>query len=81
MNQVIGMHEAKSSLSQLVQRAAKGEVIFIGPHGKAEAKLVPLESKAHFRRRIGILKGRLNVAEDFDAPLPPDVLASFESAL
>lgn len=81
MNQVIGMHEAKSSLSQLVQRAAKGEVILIGPHGKAEAKLVPMDAPTHIDRQIGIMKGRLHVAEDFDAPLPPDVVASFERTL
>ena len=81
MNHVVGMHEAKSTLSQLVQRAAGGEVILIGPHGKAEAKLVPLGAAAPLRVRIGLLRGRLHVPDDFDAPLPADTLDSFEAGL
>ena len=78
MNSIIGMHEAKSTLSQLVQRAAAGETILIGPHGRAEAKLVAVDVPIRAKRRIGVLKGKLNVPDDFDAPLPKDVLDSFE---
>ena len=78
MKSVIGMHEAKSNLSQLVQRAAAGETILIGPHGRAEAKLVAADVPIRAQRRIGLLKGKLNVPDDFDAPLPKDVLDSFE---
>jgi antitoxin (DNA-binding transcriptional repressor) of toxin-antitoxin stability system len=78
MNSIIGMHEAKSTLSQLVQRAAAGETILIGPHGRAEAKLVAVDAPTRAKRRIGLLKGKLNVPDNFDAPLPDDVLDSFE---
>lgn len=74
---VVPMHQAKSSLSRLVKRASGGEVIFIGSYGRAEAALMPA---ARFRpqKRLGILEGKLNIPDDFDAPLPPDILASFE---
>jgi antitoxin (DNA-binding transcriptional repressor) of toxin-antitoxin stability system len=78
MNEIIGMHEAKSTLSQLVQRAAAGETILIGPHGRANAKLVAVDAPVRAARRIGILKGKLKVPETFDAPLPQGVLRSFE---
>ena len=72
---IIPMHQAKSSLSRLVKRAAAGEVIFIGSYGKAA--LTPVTS-AMPRKRLGILEGKLTIPDDFDAPLPPDILAAFE---
>lgn len=75
--EVIPMHQAKSTLSQLVQRAAAGETVLIGPNGHAIAKLTSLDAPTPPKRRIGILKGKLVVPEDFDAPLPEDVLADF----
>jgi prevent-host-death family protein len=78
MNEIIGMHEAKSTLSQLVQRAAAGETILIGPHGRADAKLVAVDAPVRAKRCIGILKGKMNLPQDFDAPLPDDVLRTFE---
>lgn len=78
MISIIGMHEAKSTLSQLVQRAAAGETILIGPHGRAEAKLVAVDTPTRAKRRIGLLKGKLKVPDNFDAPLPDNMLDSFE---
>ena len=74
---IIPMHQAKSSLSRLVKRAAAGEVIFIGSYGRAEAALTPV-TIAMPRKRLGILEGKLTIPDDFDAPLPPDILAAFE---
>ncbi|MBE7942360.1 MULTISPECIES: type II toxin-antitoxin system prevent-host-death family antitoxin [Ramlibacter] len=62
---VIGMHEAKSTLSQLVQRAAAGETILIGPHGRAQAKLVPVDV-APARKRIGVARGKFKVPDNID---------------
>ena len=76
--QVISMHQAKTTLSQLVQRAAAGETVLIGPNGRALAKLTSLEIPTQPKRRLGFLKGKLDVPEDFDAPLPEDVLSDFE---
>jgi antitoxin (DNA-binding transcriptional repressor) of toxin-antitoxin stability system len=71
------MHQAKSSLSQLVKRAAKGETIFIGSYGRAEAVLTSATSVKP-KKRLGLMEGKLTVPDDFDAPLPPELLASFE---
>lgn len=74
---IVPMHQAKSSLSQLVKRAARGETIFIGSYGRAEAVLVSAVD-AKPKKRLGLLEGTLTVPEDFDAPLPPEILAAFE---
>jgi prevent-host-death family protein len=74
---IVPMHQAKSSLSQLVKRAANGEIIFIGSYGRAEAVLTSAE-KAKPKKRLGLLEGKLTVPDDFDAPLPPEVLNAFE---
>ena len=78
--EVISMHQAKSTLSQLVKRAANGETILIGAYGKTSAKLVSATQPTVLKKRIGILAGKLIVPNDFDAPLPDDVLAAFEGA-
>ena len=75
---VVSMHKAKTTLSQLVQRAAGGETILIGAYGKVDAKLVAADAPAAKQKRIGLLKGQLVVPDDFDQPLPADVLAAFE---
>jgi antitoxin (DNA-binding transcriptional repressor) of toxin-antitoxin stability system len=78
--EVISMHQAKSTLSQLVKRAATGETILLGAYGKVEAKLVPATESAMPTKKIGVLAGKLVVPEDFDAPLPDDILQTFEGA-
>ena len=76
---IVPMHQAKSALSQLVKRAAGGETIFIGSYGRAEAVLKSAAS-AKPKKRLGLLKGKLKVPDDFDAPLPPELLAAFEGS-
>jgi prevent-host-death family protein len=73
----INIYEAKTQLSKLVERAAAGEDVIIARGGKPVARLTRL---ATARRKIhfGLLKGRVKVAKDFDAPLPKDMLAQFE---
>ena len=73
---VIPMHQAKSSLSQLVKRAAGGETIFIGSYGRPEAVLTSAAAKP--KKRLGLLEGKLTIPEDFDAPLPTEILTAFE---
>jgi prevent-host-death family protein len=70
------MHEAKTHLSRLVERAAAGEVIVIARSGKPVAKLVAYEGDDS-QRVPGSLRGRIEVPDDFDAPLPPDMLDRF----
>ncbi len=64
---LVNMHEAKTQLSRLVDRAVAGEEIVIARAGKAVARLVPLERPPR-PKRIGILKGEIWMAEDWDSP-------------
>lgn len=72
---VTNIHEAKTHLSRLVERAAKGEEIVIGKAGKPLAKLVPYR-EARTPRQPGAWRGRVRIAPDFDA-LPEELAAAF----
>jgi prevent-host-death family protein len=77
--QTVNIHAAKTHLSRLVDAAAAGEEILIARAGRPVARLVPLqEIVATRRRQLGRLTGVLQVPDDFDAPLPDDVVAGFE---
>ena len=71
------IYEAKTSLSKLVDRASKGEEIVIAKAGKPLAKLVPLR-RSRKRRKPGGWEKKVFIADDFDAPLPPELQAAFE---
>ena len=73
----VNVHEAKTHLSRLLRRVAEGEEIVIARSGVPVARLVPVERRA--RRVFGIDRGRFEVPEDFNSPLPEDVLRDFES--
>ena len=77
----VNLYEAKTQLSALVDRAAKGEEIVIAKAGKPMAKLVPLadngDSAKPLRKFGQNLLGITHIADDFDAPLPEDVLRDF----
>lgn len=72
----VNIHDAKTHFSRLVDAAAGGEEIVIAKAGKPAARLVPMEH-AKVVRRFGALKGKIHIADDFDAPLPEDILAAF----
>lgn len=72
----INIHAAKTQLSQLVDRAAAGEEIIIARNGRPVARLGPLRASAE-PRKLGILKGQIEIRDDFDGPLSPDLLAAF----
>jgi prevent-host-death family protein len=73
----INIHAAKTHLSRLVDDAAGGEEIVIAKAGKPVARLMPL-ADARSTRRLGGLAGKVQIPEDFDAPLPDDILDAFE---
>ncbi|KKI35993.1 antitoxin [Burkholderia vietnamiensis] len=75
--QTVNIHEAKTQFSRLVDAAASGEEIVIAKAGVPTARLVPVE-RPKVVRRFGGLKGKLKIADDFDAPLPDEVMAGFE---
>ena len=76
--QTFNLHAAKTHLSRLVDQACAGEEIVIARAGKPVARLVPLAPQRP-RRTLGLLRGQLRIPDDFDAPLPDDMLAAFES--
>ena len=74
----VNLYEAKTHLSSLVERAAIGEEIVIAKAGKPMARLVALVSEPQEPRKPGKnLLGITYLADDFDAPLPEDVLRDF----
>lgn len=73
----INIHEAKTHLSRLVDEVSAGEEIVIAKAGKPLARLIPFQRRTS-RRKLGVLAGRFSVPDNFDAPLPPDVLDDFE---
>jgi prevent-host-death family protein len=68
----VGMHEAKTKLSQLVERAEAGEEIVIARNGTPVARLVPVARTASFASVRGAWRDRVHIAEDFDE-LPDDI--------
>lgn len=73
----VNVHEAKTHFSKLLERVALGEEVVIARAGHPIAKLVPIATEVP-ERSPGSARGDVWVAEDFDAPLPRDVQASFE---
>ena len=73
----VNIHAAKSQLSRLLDAAVAGEEVIIAKAGKPIARLVQVEQKKE-RRKLGTLAGKLHVPDDFDDPLPDDILADFE---
>lgn len=72
----VGMHEAKTRLSQLVERAAEGEDIVIARNGTPVARLVPIAPASSFGAVRGAWRGRVEISDDFDE-LPPDMASAF----
>jgi prevent-host-death family protein len=75
----ITLIEAETSLSQLLDRAARGEDIVIAKSGCPLVRLVPLVKRTT-PRPLGLLAGQVTVGPDFDDPLPDDIRLPFEGA-
>lgn len=71
----VGMHEAKTHLSQLVERALEGEEIVLTRRGEPAVRLVPERSGGGFAALAGVWQGRVRIADDFDE-LPDDLAES-----
>jgi len=76
----VNIHQAKTHLSQLLEEVVRGEEVVIAKAGKPIARLVAVATTSQPRHR-GLLKGRIIISDDFDAPLPEEILASFEGNL
>jgi prevent-host-death family protein len=73
----VNTHEAKTQFSRLLRRVAAGEEITIANRGVPVARLVPVPPEKP-KRFLGMFHGQFSVPEDFDAPLPDDLLDLFE---
>jgi prevent-host-death family protein len=77
MTKIMKLYEAKTNLSELVERAARGEEFIIAKGEEPKARLVPFAKQAR-PRAPGGWEGRVWIADDFDAPLPPEIADGFQ---
>lgn len=77
MKQAINIYDAKTQLSRLVDKAAQGEDILIARSGKPVALLTRIKPKSK-KRPLGLLDGKFKVPDDFNTPLPDEILDAFE---
>ena len=73
----VNIHEAKTRFSRLLRRVAAGEEITIANRGVPVARLVPVPAE-ETTRKLGVFRGQMTIPDDFDAPLPDEVLKAFE---
>lgn len=72
----VGMHEAKTQLSRLVELAEAGEEIVIQRSGRPVARIVPIDAKRSIAEAFGALRGQITVSDDFDE-LPDEFTQHF----
>jgi prevent-host-death family protein len=72
----VNIHEAKTHLSRLLERVVAGEEVVIGKAGRPVARLVPYVERRE-ERRPGLWRGKVRIAQDFDAT-PEEIVAAFE---
>jgi prevent-host-death family protein len=77
MSNVINIHQAKTHLSRIVDEVAAGAEVIIAKAGKPMARLSPIRASAK-QKKLGQLKGKIRVPDDFNAPLDEEVLERFE---
>lgn len=75
--ETVNIYDAKTRLSQLVDKVASGEDVVVSRNGKPLVRITQLHT-ARRQIKFGVLKGKVTVGSDFDAPLPDSVLAGFE---
>jgi prevent-host-death family protein len=76
VQETYNMHEAKTHLSRLAERASQGEEIVIARNGRPLAKLVPIAARKPLK--FGFWKGKVWMSDDFDDPLPWEIQKYFE---
>ncbi|MCX7115359.1 MAG: type II toxin-antitoxin system Phd/YefM family antitoxin [Gammaproteobacteria bacterium] len=75
--QQFNIYDVKTHLSKLVEQAHQGETIIIAKAGKPWAKIIPFDApKKCFK--FGTMKGKIKVSDDFNDPLPDEIIDLFE---
>lgn len=76
--QVVNIHEAKTHLSRLIEQASHGESFIIAKAGKPMVRVVPIEAEpVHKPQRLGFMKGRMRVPDDFDTMYSDEIARMF----
>jgi prevent-host-death family protein len=78
MTRSIGLYEAKTNLSALVEEAASGNEVVIAKNGRPRARLVAVEELPRTERPFGLYAGQVHFLEDLDAPWPEDIRRALE---
>jgi prevent-host-death family protein len=73
----VNIHEAKTHFSKLINQVLQGEEVIIARGGDPLVRLVPYVKEVSSKRKGGQLKGLIKISDDFDAPLPEDILKLF----
>jgi prevent-host-death family protein len=74
----LNIYEVKTHFSKLVEQAHNGETIIIAKSGKPWAKIIPFDApKKQFK--FGTMEGKIRISDDFNAPLPDEIINSFEN--
>jgi len=73
----VNIHQAKTNLSKLLRRTMAGEEVIIARAGVPVARLVPV-NRQRTQLPLDLDRGAFEVPKDFDAPLPPEIIAAFE---
>lgn len=69
----VNIHEAKTHLSRLIAKVIEGEEVIIARSGEPVAKIIPIE-RTGTKRILGQDAGRVEIADDFDAPVDPETM-------
>ena len=72
----VNIHEAKTHFSKLIDAVLHGNEILIAMSGEPVAKLGPIQKKP--KVKFGVIRGKIKISKDFDAPLPDEILDEFE---
>ena len=73
---LVNIHDAKTHFSKFINQALKGEEVIIARDGKPLIRLVPYAEETQARIG-GQFKGLIQISDDFDAPLPEEILKQF----
>ena len=76
MASIYNIHEAKTHFSKLIEKARLGEEVIVAKAGKPVVRLVPMDAPKK-RRQPGSARGLFIMSDDFDDPLPPEMLKAF----
>ena len=75
------IHAAKTHLSALVEKAAEGDAFIIAKAGKPMAKVIPYLPENNAQKRVGFLKGQIDIPTDFDTMGQDEIIKAFEAVM